>query len=149
MRHGEAELQSPGGDFERRLTARGSSDAHQNAVRLSKEGWTPDLVIASTAVRTQQTLEQVRAVIQSSRITSSADLYNCASDDVVAVISDQLQADERVVMIIGHNPGLSILASSLSGDAIGLNPAQVACLTSIDGTSLHEALANGWTATVY
>ena len=63
LRHAKA-VQDPGlDDKDRALTKRGLRDATAAGGRLREAQLIPDLVLCSTALRTRQTWEQVRAAL--------------------------------------------------------------------------------------
>ena len=109
MRHANAQWKDPQiADFERPLNRRGTSEAETMARRLSELGLIPELLIASSALRTQQTADIVARElgIAARQVRREEGLYLAAPDDILKVIH---ATGPRVhhLMLIGHNPGIS------------------------------------------
>jgi phosphohistidine phosphatase len=114
FRHSKAE-QVPGkADHDRELTGRGRRDAAAAGRWLHEQGLGPELVLCSTAVRTRQTwAEAVSGGACGEAIEYVRGLYTGSVDgvlDEVRVSGDDLQ----VVLLVGHNPTMAVLASGLS-----------------------------------
>lgn len=114
MRHGQAERQAAtGGDFERGLTPRGRDDAALIGRLLASHAVTPDLVLVSSARRTRETFAALSAELPKARVEFRRDLYHAEPEEVVTALEDEGDA-ARVVMVVGHNPGLHDLALRLA-----------------------------------
>lgn len=108
LRHGHAEAQAEGGDFERALDVRGRAEVTRAAAALLQTCGLPDLVLTSTARRTQQTTaivcEHADLAVRSERR-----LYHASREELMKVI--QGTTDEIThLLVVGHNPGISELA---------------------------------------
>jgi phosphohistidine phosphatase len=78
-----------------------------------------NVVLASTAVRVQQTVELMRAQWR----TLQPDLFHTQSlylADPKTILSQVARLDDRwkSALVVGHNPGLSQLASHLAGQPL-------------------------------
>ena len=117
LRHSNAEDLPPTGsreDSDRRLTADGRLKARQIGKALDRLGLVFDLILSSPAVRTRQTAELV-----SERWKPRPPL---AFDDDLRIGGDAFRAIQRLsrrnagdpsVLVVGHEPELSRLASRL------------------------------------
>lgn len=115
-------------DQERPLNKRGESDAPRMGKLLKKEGFKPDMIIASPAVRTVKTAEAIKDKIGfKGEITLNESLYLGEAEDYLAALT-QLPDEVDEVLIIGHNPGLETLLQLLSGKVESLPSAAVAVL---------------------
>jgi len=119
LRHAKSEKAEPGeADRERRLNARGKSDAPVVGAYIARHGLIPDLVLISPSVRTRETCERVVAELaERPREKFEERLYNAGRAAIVALIKETAPA-VRTLMVIGHNPGLHDVARNLiaSGD---------------------------------
>lgn len=109
MRHAKTEEQGIAQkDFERNLTARGKNDALMMAERLTKKGYKPDIIIASSANRTIQTAQIVADHFgyPSSKIVSLPELYMCQAYNIENAILS-LPKEAKTCLLIGHNPSVS------------------------------------------
>lgn len=89
---------------------------------MRRIGLAPDVVLVSSALRTQQTLEALEPWEDRPNIETIANLYMAS----YAQIRDLLRAlpeTVRSVMVVGHNPGIHELAQLLAGPAMS-NPAK-------------------------
>ena len=122
MRHAEAgNSMNPNlRDFDRPLTAHGQNQCALQRQRLIAQNLYPDLILHSSALRTQQTAQLV-APHQDSKLIASDDLYNGhghhpnGSYQNYLDIADSLGGNSRCLLLIGHNPVISALGSYLSG----------------------------------
>jgi phosphohistidine phosphatase len=122
MRHAEAgNSMNPNlRDFDRPLTAHGQNQCAQQRQRLIAQNLYPDLILHSSALRTQQTAQLVAPHQDSKRIASD-DLYNGhghhpnGSYQNYLDIADSLGGNSRCLLLIGHNPVISALATYLHG----------------------------------
>jgi phosphohistidine phosphatase len=114
LRHGKAEADAPSGqDFDRPLADRGRRDVELVARALADAGIAPDLVLVSPAARTLQTWEAVAPFFPAAKVEQALALYDIKPDEIMLLAkNDGEQA--RTVMVVGHNPGLGMLASLLS-----------------------------------
>lgn len=124
MRHGYAENWAKS-DFERKLTPEGRVAVNEAAMELRCGKFMPQLILASAAARTAQTANQVARILEidKTRIILEKALYHI--DDYELLRQIQHNGDEiSVIMIIGHNPTVSAMASGLSGEMHSLYPAK-------------------------
>lgn len=114
MRHGPAEDDSPTGrDADRALTSPGR-DRTRNVARALVEGdETPVTIISSPLVRALQTAEIVAAIAGVDQVEVRREMG--PGGDSVALIGELVRAGKRRVMVVGHEPDLSMLVQRLVG----------------------------------
>lgn len=121
MRHAKSSWKDTSlSDLDRPLNGRGRRAAVAMAKRLRIAGYIPDLVIVSSALRTQQTAQALQKVYHGQlRLITEPILYEATPADYETVIR---RVDEAVdhLMMIGHNPTMEWLASVLSGRDVTL-----------------------------
>ncbi len=115
LRHAESSLADAArGDFDRPLAPRGDRAARLMGTYMNGRGLKPDLVLCSPAVRARCTWAIVSTYLDSDiRVETPEDLY--LAD--VSAMREKIQAtpaDVRVLMLIGHNPGLGAFAVKLA-----------------------------------
>jgi phosphohistidine phosphatase len=102
-------------DLGRPLNARGKKAAKAIGKELRKRKIKPDLVLASPAVRAQQTIERVQDAYGSKfEVRAEPRIYGSGSGTLVDLIRSAPDDVDRL-MIVGHNPGLQDLVVKLSG----------------------------------
>lgn len=123
LRHGHAPKVGTESDKDRQLSSQGREEIKAIAGFL-KDWDYPEIIIASDAVRTRQSMEHFcQAADCRPLCLVTSDLYNCVSNDIIKVIEN---CDDRYshLMIIGHNPGITgvidILPSMHSDHALEL-----------------------------
>ncbi|MEO0424000.1 MAG: histidine phosphatase family protein [Pseudomonadota bacterium] len=121
VRHAQAAREPPGGgpDKARPLSDHGEHEARLAGGRLQARGIVPDLILASPAVRAASTARIIAERLRYDPDTIQLELaiYNASRTTLLELLSDTDDAIS-VVAIVGHNPGLSELASSLSVEPV-------------------------------
>jgi phosphohistidine phosphatase len=112
LRHAKSSWEEPGlPDHDRPLAPRGRRAAKAIGRHLRDHGIEPELVLCSSAVRAQQTLERIGL---EGRI--EPELYGAGAEELLERLH-AVPASVRSVMLIGHNPDLQELALLLASDA--------------------------------
>jgi phosphohistidine phosphatase len=127
VRHASAAWPQPGTrDFDRRLDQRGHEEAARLAEMMTVNGYAPDRIFCSPAVRCVETLEALgKAMPENPPVAYHAPLYSGSSDEYLAVIKAHADGSTRSLMIVGHNP---------------MTEETAAALLDRSGTSLEEVL---------
>lgn len=128
MRHGPAEDSSPTGrDGDRALTPDGRERTRAVARAILADGEVPLTIVSSPLVRALQTAEIVAAVTDlEKRVRESKDAGGAPGAvevrremapgaDALALVLDLARSGRKRVMVVGHEPDLSMLVSSLIG----------------------------------
>ncbi len=109
------------------LDAEGRAALGEVAVLLRKEGVRPDAVVASPLVRAVQTADILAAGVGFGGAIEA--LVALAPSGSAGHVADELPTRGASVMAVGHEPGMSALASHLSGVRFGgFRPGQVVCV---------------------
>jgi phosphohistidine phosphatase len=117
MRHAKSSWNDPSlADHERPLNGRGRRDAEAVGAYLGSSDLVPDAVLCSSATRARETLE--RSGLRPRSVRHDDALYGA---DAEALLSAIRNADPKAttLAVIGHDPGIHDLASSLAGDVPG------------------------------
>jgi len=123
LRHAKAERGTPEvADHDRGLTQDGKRTATAMGAAMRGLGLTPDVVLVSSSLRTQETLDALEPWEDRPNIETISGLY-MASFLQIRDILRELPETMRSVLVIGHNPGIHELAQLLAG-AAGSNPAK-------------------------
>jgi phosphohistidine phosphatase len=113
LRHGEAQaLDSSPEDFERELTRHGTAEAQEIALRIVRRNLIPDLILVSPAERAWSTAEIVagECELDPKQVQCARELYLAMPEGVWALLRRRDSA-LRHILVCGHNPGLSQVAS--------------------------------------
>ncbi|EKM99276.1 MULTISPECIES: histidine phosphatase family protein [unclassified Acidocella] len=120
LRHAKAEPQAEGqSDHDRALTETGREAARRVGAAMRRAGLAPEVVLVSTATRTQQTLEGLEDATvwdEWPNIDQLPQLYMATPPQILNTLRD-LPETVRSAIVIGHNPGLHELALSLAGES--------------------------------
>jgi phosphohistidine phosphatase len=109
-------------DFDRPLDERGRGDAPRMGAELASCGWLPDTVLVSPAARTRETWTLMAdALGASTQVQFCKPLYEASADRILAEIR-KTSPSCRTLMVVGHNPGLEMLANLLAGPSSGPEP---------------------------
>jgi len=115
LRHGKAEpADAYPEDYERPLTHRGAIEAQEMATRLIKRNLVPDLILVSPAERAWATAEIIATTceLDTKQVQCARELYLATPERTWQVLARR-PASLSHIMICGHNPGLSLVASRL------------------------------------
>jgi phosphohistidine phosphatase len=118
VRHANAEWPHyVGPDFDRPLTPQGLADARSTATAIRESGHKPGMLLTSPAKRTLQTAQIIAATLglRDEAVIPVGELYNAGADVLDAELRKAfLSAD--VVLLVAHNPGISEVARTLTGN---------------------------------
>jgi phosphohistidine phosphatase len=129
LRHAKADSPLATPDFERPLTARGRRDARAAGDALRAASRVPDRVVCSPALRTRQTLEELR-------IDVPVDFEEQVYDNDPVAILDLLRAQHEepgTLLLVGHNPSMHRLVLDLGGAAAERFPTAATAVIEFDG----------------
>jgi phosphohistidine phosphatase len=146
LRHAKSSWGEPQmDDHERPLAKRGVRDAARIGSYIVEHDLVPDLVLCSDAVRTRATLTIVLSRLEAAapRIAYDRALYLAEPAGILGRLA-QVDASERRVMVIGHNPGTHALALGLTGSGNGKSLAQLALGFPTAGLAVIDFEAEGW-----
>ena len=113
LRHGQAQpAEGELEDFERALTRRGTVEAKEMAMRIVYRHWIPDLILTSPAERAWATAKIVARAceLDAKQVLCERTLY-LAGPETVWRLLKRRDSGVHHVLVCGHNPGLSEVAS--------------------------------------
>jgi phosphohistidine phosphatase len=114
FRHADAASRAAGkSDFDRPLSAAGRYDASLMGRVLAAAGLMPDLVLVSSSVRTVETWDSIAPAFPRAKLQQSKALYNASAHQIARAVH-AVEDRPRTLMVIGHNPGIQMLALSLA-----------------------------------
>jgi phosphohistidine phosphatase len=101
-------------DFERPLNDRGKRDAPRMGKRFKEKDIHPTLMLSSPAKRALSTAKRIAKVLkyENNDIKTDRRLYHADEETMLTVVRE-LKDNQDVVMIFGHNPGLTEFVNSL------------------------------------
>ncbi|GIL23680.1 MAG: phosphohistidine phosphatase SixA [Bacteroidota bacterium] len=124
IRHAKSSWDHPDlRDFDRPLNKRGLKDAPRMGKRLKEKHITPDVMLSSPAERALATCQAIARVLafDNAKIKTDQKLYHASEDGILNVIrnlKDSPRDSEEVVLLFGHNPGLTEFANMLLNQTI-------------------------------
>ncbi len=101
-------------DRDRPLAKRGRRDAPVMGRWLRDHGYLPDVVVCSVARRTRQTWELVAPELGGSPSVTFEPRAYAASAQTLLYLARELPGACRAALLIGHNPAIAELATSLT-----------------------------------
>jgi phosphohistidine phosphatase len=106
-------------DHDRPLSKRGEADSVRMGEWLREAGFSPKVILCSTATRAKATLDLMRPALPAGvKIRLRRPLYMAVPREILAEAA-KVPEDTDPLLILGHNPGLSHLASWLVGQQAG------------------------------
>lgn len=119
VRHAKSDWGDPSlPDHDRPLNDRGRRNAPEMAERFAASGTEIERVISSTAVRAHSTAAEL-AIALGLELELDAELYDSSAS---TMIEKAANSGVRSVMLVAHNPGITLLADRLSDGSISHMP---------------------------
>jgi phosphohistidine phosphatase len=140
LRHAKAERPTGVDDFDRPLTGRGHADAAAAGAWLAAQGLHPDLVMCSPARRTRQTWHGVAVALEQDSaplVRYEPQAYEGGPAQLLAVLRT-VDPALSTILLIGHNPTVSLLSERLAGTPVDSDGLRTA------GLAVHQ-VTGGWT----
>ena len=106
-------------DHDRPLNKRGKRDVPFMAKRLRERVGAPDLLVVSSAVRTQETAAALKSEFPEVKVVTDKGLYLAPPSNYLA-LKKNLNDKYNHVVFIGHNPGISSLATHWNAKPVEL-----------------------------
>lgn len=122
LRHGKSDWEPLGvSDFNRPLSERGIRDILQQGQALLKTGYRPDRILSSPAIRAWHTAHLLAQVVSlpHEAVQSEIGFYREDEGSIEATLQ-VLSDDIATVVLVGHNPLWSEIASRWAGESIEL-----------------------------
>lgn len=117
LRHAKSSWGNPAlGDFDRPLNERGRLAAPLMGRLLASMGFAPEIVLCSSSRRTRETLDYLlpHLAVAPPPVSFDDELYLASAEEVLKHVRASCGAAKKA-LIIGHNPGLHMLACRLGG----------------------------------
>jgi phosphohistidine phosphatase len=115
IRHAKTEPHIGRDDYQRRLTDRGRADAQRVAAALAARKMLPEVLVHSGAARAKESAEIFAAEWKRKvQLREEPALYDANVASLLA-LTRALSNDHAHVGLVGHNPGLGELATTLTG----------------------------------
>ena len=130
LRHGRAASPNEApDDHGRALVDSGRRDVASTLSQAAVRADPPDRILCSDARRTVETAACALETLglDAARLETDARLYLASPETLLEVIAEQDARDVGHLMIIGHNPGLEMLAASLDARADGTMSTAALC----------------------
>jgi phosphohistidine phosphatase len=101
-------------DLDRPLAERGREASPRMGQYLKDEGLLPDLVLVSPSERTRETWDLARPPLEPVAMRIEPRIYESPSSRLLDVVRE-VEPGAKVLMLVGHNPGMQDLATRLVG----------------------------------
>lgn len=115
IRHAKSDWYTGETDFDRPLNARGRKAAPLLGGRLAIRGACPELVLCSPALRARQTAEQILSAIgyPLEQVVFHPEIYEASLNTLIGLL-EGVGNEVNDLLMIGHNPGFSLLGQWLN-----------------------------------
>ncbi len=119
LRHAKTNQLSPNGrDYDRELLPRGYEQLSEFRAFVGQRELSIDHIYCSAAKRTRQTLDEIADLFPNATISFHEELYLASWSELLTFLS--AKNSPQTSLLIGHNEGLSDLASYLTNTDIHL-----------------------------
>jgi phosphohistidine phosphatase len=114
VRHAKSDQSLGVQDYERPLNNRGKSNSPEMGIELKRRNLTPDMIVASPAKRSRQTVEFMLDNLGYKKdVIWNENLYFGDTTDYLEIIRS-MPDEAETLMVAGHNPNIEKLTSLLS-----------------------------------
>ena len=147
LRHGKSDWESAARtDFDRPLARRGRRAVPQMADWASDQGWVPQQIFSSPALRARQTAELFasRLALDESILQLVPGLYP-GGPGVMAELIESASEASQCVMLVGHNPSMDSMLYRLCGPELPFNRAGKLMTTA--AIAVIDTKNDSWTMT--
>jgi phosphohistidine phosphatase len=101
-------------DFDRPLNEHGKKAAEMIGRFIRDKQIAPDLLLSSPAIRARETIERViKTAKLRSELRYDERIYEASPLRLLEVVS-QIEAERKIVVLVGHNPGMEELLKLLT-----------------------------------
>lgn len=101
-------------DFDRTLESSGIQEAKKTGEFILKNGMVPELIVCSASKRTIETAKLIALSFKKNLpIIETLELYNSGFQTIQKIIQG-IDSNIQTLALVGHNPGISQLATALS-----------------------------------
>lgn len=142
VRHAKSSWETSLPDFERPLNDRGERDAPNMAKRLKEKKVYPDLMITSPATRAAETCRVFAGILgfSENKVLHLKELYHASEDTIFNIVNrlKDMNDKEEVVLMFGHNPGLTEFVNQLTEERIDNVPTTGVVAIRLNVTSWTE-----------
>ena len=127
MRHAKSDHDDPSlADHDRVLAKRGRRDSPVMANFLADQDLVPARILSSSSTRTRETVTKMLEVwSQTPEVCYHENLYLASAETLLWTARTE-HDDASSVLVLAHNPGIAMLASSLAGTVLAMPTAAVA-----------------------
>ncbi|MEM0968598.1 MAG: histidine phosphatase family protein [Verrucomicrobiota bacterium] len=140
LRHAHAEDRAPGGDRKRQLTEKGVAQAQRCGTFGKWQGWQPSIVLTSPYLRAWQTAKHCcDSAGWDPPVEEEAFASGVSPEDAVTYLGEYQELGE--VIVIGHEPDLSLLLGYLLGTPSGAISVSKASFWGLRCSSVRQASA--------
>lgn len=146
LRHAKAVTGEPDGDdFHRGLNERGEKAAEFMADYIFKSPYRPDAVLCSTATRAMETFAPLAERLpDTTPILYRDELYHAMPDVMLAEARTLAPDEATTLLMVGHNPGLVLLAMALADEPESEIALRVAHGVPTGGVIVFEFPVKNW-----
>ncbi|MCG8526466.1 MAG: histidine phosphatase family protein [Opitutales bacterium] len=106
-------------DFDRPLNDRGKGDAPRVAEFLKSQGFLPDQIYSSAAVRAATTAKMLAKglELEQEKLTFDERIYMADLNHLQAILRE-IPDELETIYLVGHNPTITDCANALCGDSL-------------------------------
>ncbi len=145
LRHAKSDWGDPmKDDFDRPINTRGARTARFMAGYIANSPYRPDAILCSTAARARETCAPLTEALGGSVPVIYRDALYHAMPDVMREEIRRAPADAETLLVIGHNPGLVLLAMALADDPEDETALRVAHGVPTGGFIVFELDVDDW-----
>ena len=128
LRHAKSDWSGDQPDRLRPLAKRGRRQAPEAGRWLDEHVGAIDLAVVSTATRAQQTWQLAAAELAVEPPVRNEDRVYAASARELLDLVRELPAEAGTAVLVGHNPGLEDLATTLTGQSVAMPTSALAVI---------------------
>ena len=140
VRHAKSSWDERGiSDHDRKLNSRGKRDAPKMGELLNGKGYHPEIIYSSSAERALTTakilVDKLQYPVENLIITNR--IYEATTNDLITIVNE-IDDKYHSAMLVGHNPGFTVLANLLADKYIDNMPTCAVAVVELNVASWKE-----------
>ncbi len=144
VRHAKASYPNDVSDYNRPLAKQGIEDIQSLSYYLKSKKFIPECILTSAATRTLETCDIISNTlsVDTEHIKEDSLIYGASVNNLLDIISS-IDRKHNALMVVGHNPTLTLLINQISDTIIDHMPTSGVAIIDFEKSSWSNLIESG------